>query len=34
MMTQVADVTTYIRNTFGNSAPAVTAEQVKKARRQ
>ncbi len=31
---EVADVTTYIRNTFGNSAPAVTAEQVKKARRQ
>jgi mono/diheme cytochrome c family protein len=29
---QIADVTTYIRNTFGNSAPAVTAEQVKKAR--
>ena len=31
---EVADVTTYIRNTFGNTAPAVTAEQVKKARRQ
>jgi mono/diheme cytochrome c family protein len=31
---EVADVTTYIRNTFGNSAPAVSAEQVKKARQQ
>ena len=31
---EIADVTTYIRNTFGNSAPAVTAEQVKKARQQ
>ena len=31
---QIADVTTYIRNTFGNSAPAVTAEQVAKARRR
>jgi mono/diheme cytochrome c family protein len=31
---EVADVTTYIRNSFGNSAPAVSAEQVKKARRQ
>jgi mono/diheme cytochrome c family protein len=31
---QIADVTTYIRNAFGNSAPVVTAEQVKKARRQ
>jgi mono/diheme cytochrome c family protein len=31
---EVADVTTYIRNSFGNSAPAVSAEQVKKARQQ
>jgi mono/diheme cytochrome c family protein len=31
---EVADVTTYIRNSFGNSAPAVSAEQVKKARSQ
>ncbi len=31
---QIADVTTYIRNTFGNSAPAVTAEQVARARRR
>ncbi|HEY2247575.1 MAG TPA: cytochrome c [Bradyrhizobium sp.] len=30
----VADVTTYIRNSFGNSAPMVSAEQVKKARRR
>jgi mono/diheme cytochrome c family protein len=31
---QVADVTNYIRNSFGNSAPMVTAEQVAKARKQ
>jgi mono/diheme cytochrome c family protein len=31
---QIADVTTYIRNAFGNSAPVVTAQQVAKARRQ
>ena len=31
---QVADVTNYIRNSFGNSAPLVTAEQVAKARKQ
>ena len=31
---QVADVTNYIRNSFGNSAPAVTAEQVAKARKK
>ena len=30
---QVADVTNYIRNSFGNSAPVVTAEQVAKARK-
>jgi mono/diheme cytochrome c family protein len=30
---QVADVTNYIRNSFGNSAPLVTAEQVAKARK-
>jgi len=30
---QIADVTNYIRNSWGNSAPAVTAEQVAKARR-
>ena len=29
---QVADVTNYIRNSFGNAAPAVTVEQVAKAR--
>jgi mono/diheme cytochrome c family protein len=30
---QIADVTNYIRNSWGNAAPAVTAEQVAKARR-
>ena len=30
---EIADVTTYIRNAWGNVAPAVTAEQVAKARR-
>ena len=31
---QVADVTNYIRNSWGNAAPPVTAAQVKKARRR
>jgi mono/diheme cytochrome c family protein len=31
---EIADLTTYIRNSFGNTAPAVTAEQAAKARRQ
>jgi mono/diheme cytochrome c family protein len=30
---EIADVTTYIRNAWGNSASAVTADQVAKARR-
>ena len=30
---QVADVTNYIRNSWGNAAPEVTPEQVAKARR-
>src|SRR5271169_315055 len=30
---EIADVTTYIRNAWGNVAPAVTAEQAAKARR-
>ncbi|WJR81170.1 cytochrome c [Bradyrhizobium sp. NP1] len=30
---QVADVTNYIRNSWGNAAPPVTAEQVAKARK-
>lgn len=30
---QIADVTTFIRNSWGNAAPAVTATQVAKARR-
>ena len=30
---EIADVTTYIRNSWGNAAPAVTAEQVAKARK-
>jgi mono/diheme cytochrome c family protein len=30
---QVADVANYIRNSWGNAAPAVTAEQVAKARK-
>src|SRR5258707_15176406 len=29
----IADVTTYIRNSWGNAAPAVTPDQVAKARR-
>jgi mono/diheme cytochrome c family protein len=31
---EIADVTTYIRNAWGNAAPAVTADQVAAARRQ
>lgn len=31
---QIADVTTYIRNAWGNAAPAVTAAEVAKARRK
>ena len=31
---EIADVATYIRNAWGNAAPAVTAEQVAKARRK
>lgn len=31
---EIADVTTYIRNAWGNAAPAVSAEQVAKARRR
>jgi mono/diheme cytochrome c family protein len=30
----IADVTTYMRNSWGNAAPAVTAEEVAKARRK
>jgi mono/diheme cytochrome c family protein len=30
---QIADVATYIRNSWGNAAPVVTAEQVTKARK-
>jgi mono/diheme cytochrome c family protein len=30
---QIADVTTFIRNSWGNAAPAVSAAQVAKARR-
>ncbi len=30
---EIADVTTYIRNSWGNAAPAVTPDQVAKARR-
>jgi mono/diheme cytochrome c family protein len=30
---QIADVATYIRNSWGNAAPAVTAEQVAEARK-
>jgi mono/diheme cytochrome c family protein len=30
---QIADVTNYIRNSWGNSAPAVTVDQVAKARK-
>jgi mono/diheme cytochrome c family protein len=31
---EIADVTTYIRNSWGNAAPAVTPDQVAKARRK
>jgi mono/diheme cytochrome c family protein len=31
---EIADVTTYIRNAWGNAAPAVTPDQVAKARRK
>jgi mono/diheme cytochrome c family protein len=31
---EVADITNYIRNSFGNAAPVVSADQVAKARRQ
>ena len=31
---QLADVTNYIRNSFGNAAPVVTAQEVAKARKQ
>jgi mono/diheme cytochrome c family protein len=31
---EIADVTNYIRNSWGNAAPLVTAEQVAKARKQ
>jgi len=31
---EIADVTNYIRNSWGNAAPPVTAAQVKNARRQ
>jgi mono/diheme cytochrome c family protein len=30
---EIADVTTYIRNAWGNAAPAVTPAQVAKARK-
>jgi mono/diheme cytochrome c family protein len=30
---EIADVTTYIRNSWGNAAPSVTPAQVAKARR-
>ena len=30
---EIADVTNYIRNAWGNAAPAVTPEQVAKARK-
>ena len=30
---EIADVTTYIRNAWGNVAPVVSAEQVAKARK-
>lgn len=29
---EVADVATYIRNSWGNAAPAVTVDEVAKAR--
>ena len=31
---QIADVTNYIRNSWGNAAPLVTSDQVAKARKQ
>jgi len=31
---QIADVATYIRNAWGNAAPAVTAAEVAKARKK
>ena len=31
---EIAGVTNYIRNAFGNSAPLVTADQVAKARKR
>ncbi len=31
---QVADVSTYIRNSWGNAAPAVTVDQVRKVREE
>ena len=31
---QIADVTTYVRSSFGNKASAVTTDDVKKARAQ
>jgi mono/diheme cytochrome c family protein len=31
---EIADVTTYIRNSWGNAAPAVTPEQVARARKK
>jgi mono/diheme cytochrome c family protein len=31
---EIADVATFIRNSWGNAAPAVTPEQVAKARRE
>jgi mono/diheme cytochrome c family protein len=31
---EIADVATYIRNAWGNAAPAVTPGQVAKARRE
>jgi mono/diheme cytochrome c family protein len=30
---EIADVVTYIRNAWGNAAPAVTAAEVAKARK-
>ena len=30
---EIADVTTYIRNAWGNAAPVVTAAEVAKARK-
>jgi mono/diheme cytochrome c family protein len=30
---EIADVTTYIRNAWGNAAPAATVAQVAKARK-